>query len=113
MPIAIIIPTLQEVENILPLLEQIEQAKIPFGEIIFVDDGSSDGTREKIRALTTSHRVRLIERAGAERGLAGAILAGANSSSADVFVVMDADLSHPPEKIQALLQPILANEADL
>jgi dolichol-phosphate mannosyltransferase len=113
MPTAIIIPTLQEVDNIVPVVEQIEQTKIPFGEIIFVDDGSTDGTRERIRALTTAHRVRLIERDGAEGGLAGAIVAGANASSADVFVAMDADLSHPPEKIAALLQPILTNEADL
>src|SRR5207244_13036259 len=55
----------------------------------------------------------LIERAGAEGGLAGAILTGSNASSADVFVAMDADLSHPPEKIAALLHPILTNEADL
>src|SRR5207237_10078521 len=113
MPTAIIIPTLHEVDNIVPLVEQIEQTKVPFGEIIFVDDGSTDGTREKIRALTTVHRVRLIERDGAEGGLAGAIITGANASSADVFVVMDADLSHPPEKIPDLLQPILAKEADL
>jgi dolichol-phosphate mannosyltransferase len=113
MSIAMIVPTLQEVDNIVPLVAQIEQTKVPFGEIIFVDDGSTDGTREKIRELTTVHRVRLIERDGAERGLAGAIVAGANASSADVLVVLDADLSHPPEKIPALLQPILANEADL
>ena len=113
MPTAIIVPTLQEVDNIMPLVEQIEQTKVPFGEIIFVDDGSTDGTREKIRALTTAHRVRLIERDGAERGLAGAIITAANASSADVFVAMDADLSHPPEKIPALLHPILMNEADL
>src|SRR5438094_9445607 len=113
MPTAIIVPTLEEVDNIVPLVEQIEQTNVPFGEIIFVDDGSIDGTREKIRALATAHRVRLIERDGAERGLAGAIIAGAHASSADVFVVMDADLSHPPEEIASLLQPVLANEADL
>jgi dolichol-phosphate mannosyltransferase len=113
MLIALIVPTLEEVDNIVPLVEQIEQTEVPFGEIIFVDDGSTDGTREKIRALTTAHRVRLIEREGAEGGLAGAIVAGANASSADVFVAMDADLSHPPEKIPALLQSILKNEADL
>ena len=110
---AIIVPTLEEVDNIAPLVEQIEQTCVPFSEIIFVDDGSSDGTREKICALTATHRVRLIERDGAQRGLAGAILAGARDSIAQIFVVMDADLSHPPEKIPALLQPILANEADL
>src|SRR5437764_2044821 len=113
MPIAIIVPTLEEVDNIVPLVEQIEQTNVPFGEIIFVDDGSIDGTREKIRALATAHRVCLIERDGPERGLAGAIIAGANASSADVFVVMDADLSHPPEEIASLLQPVLADDADL
>ena len=113
MQIAIIVPTLEEVDNVAPLVEQIEQTNVPFGEIIFVDDGSIDGTREKIRALATAHRVRLIERDGAERGLAGAIIAGAHASSADVFVVMDADLSHPPEEIASLLQPLLANDADL
>jgi dolichol-phosphate mannosyltransferase len=113
MPIAIIVPTLEEVDNIVPLVEQIEQTNLPFGEIIFVDDGSMDGTRQRIRALATAHPVRLIERNGTERGLAGAIIAGANGSSADIFVVMDADLSHPPAKIASLLQPVLANEADL
>ena len=110
---AIIVPTLEEVDNIAPLVQQIEQTRLSFSEIIFVDDGSTDGTREKIRELTPAHRVRLIERDGAERGLAGAILVGANASTADFIVVMDADLSHPPEEIPALLQPILANEADL
>ena len=47
MPTAIIVPTLEEVDNIVPLVEQIEQTNVPFGEIIFVDDGSIDGTRRR------------------------------------------------------------------
>src|SRR5438067_2039858 len=113
MQTAVIVPTLDEVENIEPLLAQIEQSGLLFSEIIFVDDGSTDGTREKIRALNESRRVRLVAREGGERGLAGAIITGANVAIAETVVVMDADLSHPPEKIADLLQPLAADEADL
>ena len=113
MEIAIIIPTLQEVENVEPLITEIEQTDLPFTEIVFVDDGSTDGTREQIRALAGKRRVRLVERDGSDRGLAGAIVAGAESTAADLLVVMDADLSHPPRQIGTLLRPILMNEADL
>jgi len=113
METAIIVPTLQEAENVQPLVTQIEQTGLPFAEIVFVDDGSTDGTREQIRALKDKHRVRLVERDGSDRGLAGAILAGAESTAASLLVVMDADLSHPPSQIAALLRPILMNEADL
>jgi dolichol-phosphate mannosyltransferase len=113
MQTAVIVPTLDEAENILPLVAQIEQTGLPFSEIVFVDDGSSDRTREIIRGLSQAHPVRLLTREGGERGLAGAIIAGAQVSAADVFIVMDADLSHPPEKMSALLAPVLSGEADL
>jgi dolichol-phosphate mannosyltransferase len=113
MEMTVIVPTLDEAENILPLVEQIEQTGLPFREIIFVDDGSSDGTREIVRGVSQCHSVRLLAREGGERGLAGAIIAGANVSAADAFIVMDADLSHPPEKMSELIAPILRDEADL
>jgi dolichol-phosphate mannosyltransferase len=113
MEIAIIVPTLQEAENVQPLITQIEQTGLPFAEIVFVDDGSTDGTREQIRAFGEKRRVRLVEREGPDRGLAGAIVAGAESTGANLLLVMDADLSHPPSQMAALLRPILMNEADL
>ena len=103
MQTAVIVPTLDEVENIEPLLAQIEQSGLLFSEIIFVDDGSTDGTREKIRALNESRRVRLVAREGGERGLAGAIITGANVAIAETVVVMDADFEHPPELIPDLV----------
>jgi dolichol-phosphate mannosyltransferase len=81
-------------------------------EIVFVDDGSTDGTRERIRAASAP--VRLIERPPkSSLGLSGAVIAGARAARGDLLVVMDADLSHPPEKMAELLGPIEAGTADL
>jgi dolichol-phosphate mannosyltransferase len=111
--VAIIVPTLNEADNVAPLVAQIGANALAISEIVFVDDGSTDGTRERIGVLSSRHRVRLVQRDFGARGLAGAIMAGAESTAAEVLVVMDADLSHPPDKIPALLQPILNGEADL
>lgn len=111
--VSIIIPTLNEVENISPLVTQLAATETPFQEIIFVDDGSNDGTQEAIRALQQTHPVRLIERDSTEVGLAAAIMAGAREARGDCLLVMDADLSHPPNHINDLLEPLLAHQADL
>ena len=111
--VSIIVPTLNEEENIAPLVSQITACAVPFREILFVDDHSTDGTREKIRALEKSQPIRLIEQDGAELGLASAIMSGARAAQAEILLVMDADLSHPPERINDLLAPLFAGSADL
>jgi len=111
--ISLVIPTLNEVENITPLLDRIAQGRPVPDQIIFVDDGSTDGTRECIRAHTGPGAVELIERDAPALGLAGAVVAGARAAIGEWLVVMDADLSHPPEKIGELLQPLLDGRADM
>jgi dolichol-phosphate mannosyltransferase len=111
--VSIIVPTLNEEENIAPLVAQITACAVPFREILFVDDHSSDATREKIRALEKSQPIRLIEQDGADLGLANAIMLGARSAQAEILLVMDADLSHPPERIEDLLAPLFTGSADL
>lgn len=111
--ISVIIPTLNEVENIEPLLDRILQCRPAPDEIIFVDDGSTDGTRERIRSFSASAPVRLIERNAPVFGLSGAVIAGARAAAGDLLVVMDADLSHPPEKMAELVRPILDGTADM
>src|SRR5438477_10501818 len=98
--ISIIVPTLNEEENIAPLVAQITACAVPFREILFVDDHSSDATHEKIRALDKSQPIRIIEHDGAELGLASAIMSGARAAQGEILLVMDADLSHPPERIK-------------
>jgi dolichol-phosphate mannosyltransferase len=111
--ISIIVPTLNEEENIVPLVSEITACAAPFREILFVDDRSTDATRDKIRALAGSRPIRLIEQDGAGRGLAGAIMSGARAAQGKILLVMDADLSHPPDRIKDLVAPLFADTADL
>ena len=111
--ISLVIPTLNEVDNIAPLLARIARCDPALDQIIFVADGSNDGTRECIRSLASSAPNELIERDAPSLGLAGAVVAGARAAAGEWLVVMDADLSHPPEKIAELLQPLLEGRADI
>jgi len=111
--VSIIVPTRNEAENIEGLVSQIEASAVPFHEILFVDEDSTDGTRDVIRSLAGSHPIRLIEQDYAQPGLAAAIMSGAQVAEGEFLLIMDADLSHPPERIHDLLAPLLAGTADM
>ncbi len=113
--ISIIIPTRNEGGNINPLLTSINQAMVGIQgetEIIFVDDGSTDRTRQEIQNYNGPLKVRLICRDDVS-GLASAVCAGAQAAQGELLVVMDADLSHPPESIPELLAPLQAGSHDM
>ena len=112
--LSVIIPTLNEVENINSLLVSVLAQISPDLnlEVLIADGGSTDGTIERVRRWEGSGPVRLIA-AGGGRGLAGDVLAAAEQSCAPVVVVMDADLSHPPASISQLVAPIFGNESDM
>src|SRR5213596_1179321 len=111
--VSIVIPTLNEEENIDPLISQITACAVPFLEILFVDDHSTDNTRVKIHDLARTQPIRLVEQDGADLGLAGAIMSGARAAEGEILLVMDADLSHPPDRINDLLAPLFTDAADL
>jgi dolichol-phosphate mannosyltransferase len=104
---------MNEAENIAPLVSKILATPTPLREILFVDGGSTDSTCDAIRSLATQHPIRLIEQEPDRPGLAAAIMAGARAAEGDILVVMDADLSHPPDQINDLLKPIFAGTADM
>ncbi len=113
--VSIIIPTLNEAETIDTLIIAIQEVmrKASIGsEIIVVDDGSTDGTQEKIRELPFENRVTLFCRKN-KKGLASAVMEGAAIAKNDVVVVMDGDLSHAPEDIPRIVHPLLEGICDI
>ncbi|MBB5348852.1 glycosyltransferase family 39 protein [Desulfoprunum benzoelyticum] len=113
--VSIIVPTLNEAGNIDPLLDRIfkvRDAEAIDLEVVFVDDQSTDGTADEIMAWQADYPVRLVRREF-DDGLAGAVMAGARAAESEFVVVMDADLSHPPEAIPELVAPLLAGSHDM
>jgi dolichol-phosphate mannosyltransferase len=111
-PISIVVPTYKEVLNIPHLVEQIEKVRDAHGltvELLLMDDNSQDGTEAAVAQLNKDW-VRLIVRTH-DRGLSPAVIDGLRAARHDVFVVMDADLSHPPERIPDMVRA-LQNGAD-
>jgi dolichol-phosphate mannosyltransferase len=106
---ALVVPTLNETENIVTVLDRAREALAPVAlpwEILVVDDDSTDGTAEVVRRYNETHAgIRLMERHG-QKGLAGAITYGWKHTDADVIGVMDADLQHPPELLPELVTRI-------
>lgn len=100
----IVVPTYNESDN-LPALVQRITAALPGAEIVVVDDASKDGTAQVARDLGRKYPVRVVERFD-ERGLSTAVLRGLEEARTDVCVIMDADLSHPPEAIPALVKAV-------
>lgn len=113
--ISIIVPTLNEQENIDALLGGLIEAFCPTGyvvEILIADGGSIDATQSKVKEWVSRAPVRFVC-ANSGRGLAGDVLVAAREASGDVIVVMDADLSHPLEAAPALAKLVLESACDM
>ncbi|MEL5991845.1 glycosyltransferase family 2 protein [Microbacterium phosphatis] len=107
MDVTVIVPTRNERANVAPLVERLAQALAGRrAEILFVDD-SEDGTAAEVERVAQDAplAVRVLHRPQGERlgGLSGAVVAGLRSATADVCVVMDGDLQHPPALVPQLL----------
>lgn len=112
--LAIILPTLDERDNLAPLVERIEQALGPAGwEVLVVDDNSADGTAAEARRLALADsRIRVIQRIG-RRGLSSAAIEGFCATAAPFAAVMDADHQHDPQLLVPMLDAVRSGAADV
>ncbi len=111
----VVVPTYDEADNVRPITTGI-LAAVPDATVLIVDDDSPDGTGEIADQLAAADpRIRVRHRS-AKQGLGRASLDGfgvALAGGAGVVVQMDADLSHDPGALPALIAPIERDEADL
>lgn len=83
------------------------------GELVMVDDGSTDGTWARMQELEmTDARIRIF-RSDVNRGKGAALRTGFGHAQSEILVVQDADLEYDPDEYPKLLRPILSGEADV
>jgi dolichol-phosphate mannosyltransferase len=111
--ISIILPTYNECDNIIPLIERTIKILPQEKEVLVIDDNSPDGTAKLVSDYCKRNSiVRLIIREN-ERGLCTAVQRGIDEASGDIIVWMDCDLSMPPEKIPELVDRIINKGYDV
>ena len=104
--ISVVVPTYNEAATVPHLAVRLGAALSGREwELVVVDDGSPDGTADVAQALAPAIPVRVVRRRG-KLGLATAVMAGFDAASGDTLVVMDADLSHPPEVVPRLVDAV-------
>ncbi|GGF23024.1 dolichol monophosphate mannose synthase [Aliidongia dinghuensis] len=112
--LTVVIPTMNERDNVAPLVERLDHALAGVAwEAIFVDDDSTDGTREEIGRLSRiDGRIRCLHRIG-RRGLSSACIEGIQASLAPFVAVMDADLQHDEALLPRMLDCLRQEPLDL
>jgi glycosyltransferase involved in cell wall biosynthesis len=114
MKLSIVMPAYNERRTIREIVSRV--LAVDLGgiekELVIVDDGSKDGTRDILRELDGKNGVRVLLQ-NVNMGKGAAVWAGMRASTGDVLVIQDADLEYDPDEYHVLLRPILEGKADV
>ena len=111
MNLSVVIPVYNEAGNIKEIIKRVQAQQLA-NEIVVVDDGSTDGTRDLLKDLDGRDKLRVIlhER---NQGKGAAVVTGMRAAQGDILLIQDADLEYDPRDYPQLLQPILEDIADV
>ena len=112
MKLSIVIPVYNEKKTLEEIIKRVKMADA-LGlekEIILVDDGSSDGTREILKNFEEKYSVIYHAK---NQGKGAALRTGFQKSTGDIMLIQDADLEYNPQNYPKLLRPILENKTDV
>ena len=111
--VSVVIPCFNEIRTIDAILAKVLSVPLPGErEIIIIDDCSTDGTREYLRKLNESNKVKIILH-DSNQGKGAALRTGFSKATGDVIIIQDADLEYNPNDYHKLLKPILDGQADV
>lgn len=111
MKLSVIIPVYNEVKSIETILKRVQDTKLAH-EILVVDDGSKDGTRDILKKLDGKKGVHVILHEK-NQGKGAAVRTGISAAKGDVMLIQDADLEYDPRDYPELIKPILEDLADV
>ena len=111
MNLSVVIPVYNEAGNIQEIIKRVQKQNLA-NEIIVVDDGSSDGTRDILGSLDGKGNLRVILHEH-NKGKGAAVMTGMKAARGDILLIQDADLEYDPRDYPKLLQPLDEGLADV
>ena len=112
MNLSVIIPCYNELDSIEKVVQSVIDATGPDGEIIIVDDCSTDGTRALLKQSIDGKSVHVIYQ-DKNQGKGAALRTGFAAATKDIVIVQDADFEYDPRDYPVMIEPILNNQADV